>query len=278
MNIFRNPKRKSVNQLLQQREEELELLDDLDEDLGEESEEEVEETPKAVEVTEAAPPKRPAAMAPANESKPPSNDRQLTEADIFRPSRSSQVRPATPPAPKNVPAASGTVIGSGVSFNGQLIGTEDITILGKFEGKIHLEGNLHVGEKGEVHANVKATSVKICGKVEGNLVATERLELSSTAKVMGDMVAPRLSMNDGAGFKGRVSMNMEEAKKTFDTKLPATKSTAKPDVVQAKPKTDPDEARKTISIKQGVKPTAKAPEPVKKKDNGDTSGALILGG
>lgn len=278
MNLFRNPKKKSVAQLLEQTEEQ--HFDDVIEEDDTFEDEDV-DTP--AELPKAEPSSSFARKQGGNErakAEPSSKqERQLTEADIFRPTRSNQARPTPSTSSSSsytqtvTPTAGTTVVGAGVTFKGELYGTEDILVLGRFEGKIHLEGNLQVGERGEVLANIKATNIKIAGKVEGNLVATERMELSSTAKVTGDMVAPRLSMNDGAGFKGRVSMNMNEAQKTFESDLPKAKKkdTGSSDVLSTSNAAKKESSAPVKAVAKSEEASSSGPKvvPTPRKDTSD---------
>ncbi|MFQ5768379.1 MAG: polymer-forming cytoskeletal protein [Acidobacteriota bacterium] len=99
-------------------------------------------------------------------------------------------------------------IGQSICIRGELTGNEDLTIEGQVEGKIALqEHNLTIGPKGRIQAEVMAASVVIQGEVNGNIRATDRVELAETGRVTGDIVSPRIVIADGARFKGSVDMS-----------------------------------------------------------------------
>jgi len=103
-------------------------------------------------------------------------------------------------------------IGKSVIVKGELSGSEDLYVDGQVEGTIELQGNsLTVGPNGQVKANVNAKGVVVQGKLEGNIRATERAALTKSAVVVGDIVALRVLIEDGAYFKGRVDVQRESS-------------------------------------------------------------------
>ena len=101
-------------------------------------------------------------------------------------------------------------IGRSVIIKGELSGSEDLYVDGQVEGSIELHSNsLTVGPNGQVHADVHAKGVIVQGKLEGNIQATERAELTKSAIAVGDIATPRVAIEDGAYFKGRVDMQRE---------------------------------------------------------------------
>jgi cytoskeletal protein CcmA (bactofilin family) len=126
-------------------------------------------------------------------------------------------RPATggPASPsinfRQEPASSRTevktaVIGPNVRIQGELSGDEDIVIEGRVEGKISVSKFLRVGQAAQVNAEVKAHSVVIAGKVVGNVVAVERVEILPSGSLEGNIRAPKIVIAEGAQFKGSVDM------------------------------------------------------------------------
>jgi cytoskeletal protein CcmA (bactofilin family) len=104
-------------------------------------------------------------------------------------------------------------IGKSVVIKGELSGSEDLYIDGQVEGKIELQGNsLTVGPNGQVRANVNAKSVVVQGKVDGSIRATDRTELRKSAVITGDIATQRISIEDGAYFKGKVDIQKDGAK------------------------------------------------------------------
>jgi cytoskeletal protein CcmA (bactofilin family) len=103
-------------------------------------------------------------------------------------------------------------IGKSVVIKGELSGSEDLYIDGTVEGTIQLRGNnLVIGPNGHVHADVSTKVVVIQGKLEGNIRATERVELRKSAVIVGDIVTQRIAMEDGAYLKGKVEIQREAA-------------------------------------------------------------------
>ncbi len=103
-------------------------------------------------------------------------------------------------------------IGESIIVKGELSGNEDLTVDGKVEGKIELKDhNLTIGAAGKVLAEICAKTVTVTGEVNGNVVADEKIEITSTGKVKGDLVAPRVTIADGAQFKGSVDMGKHDA-------------------------------------------------------------------
>ena len=95
--------------------------------------------------------------------------------------------------------------GSSIVIKGELSAREDMVIAGRVEGLISMEGHrLLVDTGGQVAAAVIARNVVIAGAVTGGVVAGERIELRSTARVKGELSAPRIAMADGATLNGRV--------------------------------------------------------------------------
>lgn len=89
----------------------------------------------------------------------------------------------------------------------------NLRINGKFEGELETKGTLTIGEKADVKARViKGENIIIAGKVSGNIISEKRLELSASAKVIGDIKTPILIINEGAMLKGHCQIPFEERK------------------------------------------------------------------
>jgi cytoskeletal protein CcmA (bactofilin family) len=137
-------------------------------------------------------------------------------------------------------------IGKSVIIKGELSGSEDLTIEGQVEGKIELRQNvLTIGPNGKIKAQVTAKTVVVEGQVQGNIAATERVDIRDNGTVDGDLVAPRVAIADGAHFRGAIDMQKQprsEAKpgdvKPGDVKPGDAKpgGDAKPDVKPAEAK------------------------------------------
>ena len=100
------------------------------------------------------------------------------------------------------------MIGPSIVIKGEVSGEEDLLIQGKVEGKISLNGNqVTVGESGEVRADIFAKTIQINGKVIGDITANEKVIISKSGNVHGNVVAPRVLLEDGAMFKGSIDMD-----------------------------------------------------------------------
>ena len=98
-------------------------------------------------------------------------------------------------------------VGASLSFNGELSGQEDIVIEGQFQGKIDMKNhNLKVEQGGKVKANIQVKNITIIGEVDGNIYASGKVFISKEGQLKGDIFAPRISIADGAQFKGSVKM------------------------------------------------------------------------
>jgi cytoskeletal protein CcmA (bactofilin family) len=98
-------------------------------------------------------------------------------------------------------------IGKSVVIKGELNGSEDLTIEGHVEGKIELRDHvLTIGPNGKIKAQVFAKAVIVLGEVNGNVTATEKVDIRDGGSVDGDIVSPRVAIAEGAHFRGSVDM------------------------------------------------------------------------
>src|SRR6201987_5396271 len=99
-------------------------------------------------------------------------------------------------------------IGKSVVIKGELSGSEDLYVDGQVEGSISLKSNsLTVGPNGQVKASVEAKGIVVQGKLEGNVQASDRVELRKSAVVTGDITTQRISIEEGAYLKGKVDIS-----------------------------------------------------------------------
>src|SRR5882724_2314981 len=140
-----------------------------------------------------------------------------------RPATPTPAAPAMAEAPRAAVAASTAdqaTIGKSLVIKGEVTGSESLYIDGRVEGSINLAGNrVTVGRNGVVSANINAREIVVLGKVRGNLTASDRVDIRSDGSLTGDVVAARISIEDGAFFKGGIDIrkagqkpNGEEAK------------------------------------------------------------------
>ncbi len=98
-------------------------------------------------------------------------------------------------------------IGRSLFIKGEVTGSEDLMIEGRVEGRIHLEDHdLAIGETSKVNAEVHAKNITIYGDVTGDMVADEKVTLADSGRLVGNIKAPRISVSDGAQFRGNVDM------------------------------------------------------------------------
>jgi cytoskeletal protein CcmA (bactofilin family) len=101
-----------------------------------------------------------------------------------------------------------TVIGQGITIEGEVSATEEVVVAGVVRGKLDVEGQVTVEPEGVVEADIGAQSVSIAGAVTGNVTAAERVDLLGGGRLIGDVKAARLTIADGASFKGNVDMDV----------------------------------------------------------------------
>lgn len=107
------------------------------------------------------------------------------------------------------PAARGEVasIGASITVKGDISGEEDLLVQGRVEGTIDLKTNhVTVGREGRVKADIHGRVIDVQGEVEGNLFGDEQVVVRQTGEVRGNITAPRVSLEDGANFKGTIDM------------------------------------------------------------------------
>jgi cytoskeletal protein CcmA (bactofilin family) len=106
------------------------------------------------------------------------------------------------------------IIGPSITIKGDVTGEEDLVIQGRVEGKVDLaQHNVTVGANGRIKANIFGRSVTVEGEVEGDLHAEEQIAIRKSGKVRGNVSAPRVTIEDGAMFKGTIDMERKAAPK-----------------------------------------------------------------
>lgn len=143
--------------------------------------------------------------------------------------------PTTEPAPASAPRSATmnsqdqATIGKSLVIKGEVTGSESLYIDGRVEGSITLPGNrVTIGRNGVVNANITAREIVVTGKVRGNLSASDRVDIRNEGSLTGDVVAQRISIEDGAFFKGGIDIRKPgqkangEAEKVEKAPLEAT--------------------------------------------------------
>jgi len=123
-------------------------------------------------------------------------------------------------------------IGKSLVIKGEVTGSESLYIDGRVEGSINLPGNrVTVGRNGQITANVNAREVVVLGKVKGNLVASDRVDIRNEGSLNGDVVCQRISIEDGAYFKGSIDIrkgNVSGKETPTSAKVESTQSSDTP--------------------------------------------------
>jgi cytoskeletal protein CcmA (bactofilin family) len=104
-------------------------------------------------------------------------------------------------------------IGKAVKIIGQIFTKEDLYVDGDVEGTIESQDNkVTIGPNGRVQAGIRAREVVILGQVQGNVEATDKVDIRKDAKLVGDITTARISIEDGALFKGSIDIKKSEAR------------------------------------------------------------------
>jgi cytoskeletal protein CcmA (bactofilin family) len=98
------------------------------------------------------------------------------------------------------------IIGRGLFIKGELHGEEDLIIEGRVEGEITLKKHLIIESTGVILADIQTENITIKGEMRGNMSATDKVTIFADARVVGDITAPRVVIEDGAQFKGHIEM------------------------------------------------------------------------
>jgi cytoskeletal protein CcmA (bactofilin family) len=160
---------------------------------------------------------KPSQTAPVHSHPTPEPPRPAAPAPAFE----SASRPAPAPADQ-------ATIGKGLFIKGEISGSESLYIDGKIEGSVNLPGNrVTVGRNGQVAASITAREIVVLGKVRGNVTATDRVDIRAEGSLSGDVAAARISIEDGAFFKGGIDIRKPEGKPAV-AGTPATPEATRP--------------------------------------------------
>jgi cytoskeletal protein CcmA (bactofilin family) len=102
----------------------------------------------------------------------------------------------------------GTVIGEGLTIEGELTGDDEIVVHGTVRGTLTTTDAVSVASGGVVEADLTASSVIIAGQVTGSVAAQERVDIQAGGRLVGDVKSARFTIADGASFKGSVDMDV----------------------------------------------------------------------
>jgi cytoskeletal protein CcmA (bactofilin family) len=130
-----------------------------------------------------------------------------SETNPQQPRFEARAEPAATPRAQRSGSGSVATIGPSVSIKGDVLGDEDLLVEGRVEGEIKVRSHtVTIGRSGSIKADVFAKSVRVEGEVIGNLYGEEEVTIRQTGKVEGNIVAPRVALEDGANFRGSIDM------------------------------------------------------------------------
>src|SRR5579859_3513559 len=144
---------------------------------------------------------------PTNQPQTPAQPAAPERPTTSSPSAPMASAEPTAPRPVTTTTADQATIGKSLVIKGEVTGSESLYIDGRVEGSINLSGNrVTVGRNGVVAANINAREIVVLGKVRGNLTASDRVDIRSDGSLTGDVIAARISIEDGAFFKGGIDI------------------------------------------------------------------------
>ena len=144
---------------------------------------------------------------PTNQPMTPPRPGEPERPAMPAPTTPTMSEPASAPRPVSTTTADQATIGKSLVIKGEVTGSESLYIDGRVEGSISLAGNrVTIGRNGVVAANINAREIVVLGKVRGNLTASDRVDIRSDGSLTGDVVAARISIEDGAYFKGGIDI------------------------------------------------------------------------
>ena len=143
------------------------------------------------------------------------------------------------------PAKSGrtAVIGPGIHITGDVKGDEDLLVEGRVDGNIKLDSNkLEIGQSGNVQADITARVIRVSGRVKGDINGSEKVVIANTGNIHGNITAPRMTLEDGAIFKGSIDMDPGDSRPVKQAK-PASAKKPEPAKIVAGDKTNQDDGQ-----------------------------------
>jgi len=150
--------------------------------------------------------------------KPSDSPQDSTPPSSYQPPAATPAAETAPRTAASTPATASrgrvtAVIGPSIQIEGTLRGQEDLFVEGEVTGMIQLQNHtLTIGTQGKIKADVYAHTVFVEGSMEGDLFGSEQVIVRKSAKVRGNITSPRVTLEDGAAFKGSIEMDPESVK------------------------------------------------------------------
>ena len=143
-----------------------------------------------------------------------------TSATQWQPPQSTPASSVSVRGTSNQPVHSGSCIGANLEIKGTVLGDEDLQIDGKVEGSVELRGQrLTVGRTGKLNSEVHIRELIVYGNLTGNVHASDRVEIKKDGSVTGDIITARISVEDGAYFKGHIEIERTKQHSSAETNL-----------------------------------------------------------
>jgi cytoskeletal protein CcmA (bactofilin family) len=141
----------------------------------------------------------------------------VVKSQEARPMSTEPIRPSA-----SIPVGSGARLGASLRVKGEISGNEDLHIDGTVEGLVQLDDRkLTVGIAAKLTADVIAREIIVYGSVKGNLRARDRIEIKKDGSVVGDLTTARISIEDGAYFKGAIEIDRQALEAGAGSSQPA---------------------------------------------------------
>lgn len=153
----------------------------------------------------------------------------------------------------------GALIGALITIKGEMTGEEDLVIHGHVEGKITLKKHrVTVGKKGKVKADIYGKIISIEGELQGNLFGEERIVIRQSGVVNGNLIAPRVTLEDGAKFKGSIDMDSQDQDK--QKSLPSNQPKNQVESINTQKTTSTGNVKQNVSLDLGAQPSTSSSE------------------
>ena len=146
------------------------------------------------------------------------------------------------------------IIGPSIHVEGTLRGEEDLIIEGRVTGTVKLHGHsLTVGSNGQISADIYAHTVVVDGTVEGDLYGEEKVMIRKSANIRGNVTSPRVSLEEGARFKGAIEMDADVVEQAMGTRKSKPANTGSTSASTASPsRTDSGTSSGGVSASTGA--------------------------
>ncbi|WP_339866360.1 polymer-forming cytoskeletal protein [Pseudohongiella nitratireducens] len=170
-------------------------------------------------------------MFDRNKDKPSVKPENSTPAHSSGASSTGHSTPSPTPAPTSSAPASvsskSAVLGATIKVKGDISGEENLLIEGQVEGSVSLSSHeLTIGKTGKLNANLTAKTIRIDGEVDGDITGKEKVVVTSTSQIKGNIVTPKMTLEEGARFKGTIDIDPAHANSSASPQPSASAATS----------------------------------------------------